>query len=138
MSDLPETDTGAAFAAGMATATAEQAAEQAASAEYRAAAAEDQAALAADAALRAAAEAETDAWSARAAVDELRGEVFGRLDELADLLRGGGGKPAAAGESDADVPAPERKEAKPADPAAAPPAGDDKERGYGAKSWFRH
>jgi hypothetical protein len=130
--DTPETDTGAAFAAGVATATAEQAAADAAGAEFRAELAEERA----DAAAGAAAAAETEAWEARSAVDQLRAELFGAIDEIRESLSSRETKPGGdPGDGGAAVPAPERKEESPA--AQAEPADDKpKRRSYGARTWF--
>lgn len=131
--DTPETETGAAFAAGVATATAEQASQDAAGAEFRAELAADDAERAA----ATAAAAETEAWEARAAVDQLRAEMFGALDEIRESLSERkkpepGGDP---GDGSTAVPAPERKEAAPA--AQAEPDGDKPtRRSYGSRTWF--
>lgn len=116
-----------AFAAGVAAATAEQATETAAEAEQTAESAE----MVADVALSVAGDANETAWDARAAVDELRNEIIGRLDELGTREAPAGGMP-PGGEGQA-APAPEKKET-PAAPAATT---EKKSRsGYGAKSWF--
>lgn len=128
--DTPETDTGAAFAAGVATATAEQAANDAAGAEFRA----ELAGEAAEQAAERAADAETVAWDARAAVDGLRADVMAALDDIRESMTGKGGN-AGGDAGTATAPAPERKEESPAE--AAEPADDKpKRRSYGSRTWF--
>lgn len=128
MSDLPETDTGAAFAAGVATATAEQAEQAASTAEFKAEMAEDRA-EAAEARADAAAEA---AWATAASVEDLRTE----LAQLRDAVTPKADTPGAEGAG--AVPAPERKEAstppEPVEPGKD--AADKPRRKYGSRAWF--
>lgn len=138
MSEIPETDTGAAFAAGQASAVAEAASEDAAVAEVKAEIAEE----AAEQAAQRAAEAETVAWDARIAVEELGSRMEGQIAELRAAMpkpappaaEGNGG---AAG--DGAVPAPERKaDTDPPKAPEGPNGGEDKpkRRAYGARRWF--
>lgn len=131
MENPPETDTGAAFAAGVATATAEQASADAAGAEFRAEIAAGDAAAAAERA----ADAETAAWDARAAVDGLRSDMMAALDDIRESLSGKGG---AGGRDDTGTaaPAPERKEDT--DTGPTEPVSDEPKprRAYGSRAWF--
>lgn len=135
MSDqAPDTDTGAAFAAGHATATAEQASADAATAEIKADIAGEQAEAAA-AHAESAAEA---AWATMAAVDELREDVMARLEQLQRPPAEEKTNPETGAEGGGAVaPAPERKEAepKPAEAVAAD-KGDKPKRKHGAGWWF--
>lgn len=129
----PDTDTGAAFAAGHATATAEAAQEQAATAEIKAEIAGENAEVAA-----AHAESAADAaWATMAAVDELREDFMARLEQLqrppAESNPGTGAEGGGA-----VAPAPERKEAdtKPEATAVDSGKGDKPKRKHGAGWWF--
>lgn len=130
--DTPETDTGAAFAAGVATATAEQAAQDAATAEVRADIAQADAA----AAQQSAAAAIDEAWDARAAVDSLRADFAAFADDIRESLTAGKGGAGGRDDSGTAAPAPERKEESPA--ASAEPADDGPKprRAYGSRLWF--
>lgn len=112
---MSDDGTGAAYAAGVATATAEQAAEDAAEAEQ---AAED-ATSTADVAVSMAADAQGTAWDAQAAVSDLRAEMMGAFETLRDELLTA--RDSKGGDTSASVPEPERKESAP----ESAPAGED-------------
>lgn len=137
MTDTPDTETGAAFAAGVATAEAEQAQREASSAAVRAEIAEERA----EGAERAAGDAIEQSWATRAAVDDLAAEMRNHINEIRELITSkddGAGRPSRgdAATGAGAVPAPERKEETPA-PVVEDDADKSKRRsGYGSHAWF--
>lgn len=129
----PEDDAGTAFAAGHASAVADQAAEEA----EEAVEAAEEAELVAEAAADTAAAALEEAWDARSAVADLEYRLTARLDELDARVAAPADPGPAAGES--GPPPPEKKEAAPAAPKEEKADDDPKPKGdrkYGARSWF--
>jgi hypothetical protein len=114
-----------AFAAGHASATAEQASTDATVAEAVAVDAQDRAAAA-----------EAVAFDARAAVEDLRAHVDTRIDGLRDDVIAAIDKSRESAPAEPPAaPAPEKREAAPAaeQSRSEPPA----ERGYGNPGWFK-
>lgn len=140
MSDsTPETDAGTAFAAGLATAEAEQARIDAANAQIEA----EVAAERAGAAELTAGAAIEHSWATKEAFEAHAAQVRGELDAIRELIStaeggtGDGRKNAGEGAaSDAGaVPAPERKEDETPAPVVED-TGTPKRRSYGSKTWF--
>lgn len=130
---MTDEDSNTAFAAGVATATAEQAEEAADEAAATAEQAEETAGVAVDIAVSA----NENAWDARFAVDQLRDDLDGRLNRIEEALT------AATPPAETGPPAPEKREPEP----EKEPKGDDadkgdddadadKPKGYGHKGWF--
>jgi len=133
MTTLPETETGAAFAAGHATAAAEQASGDAAMAEISADAAKETAA----AAVEQASVAQQAAWATQDMVHGLESKI----DELAAKFEArqepaGDGSAPSTGEGAPAVPAPEKREES-SQPTSAD-GGEEKSKraGYGSARCF--
>lgn len=129
----------ASFQAGVAAATAVNAAEDAQEAQDTAEGAQATAETAVDIAVGA----DSTAWAARADVDALGYELRERLDRIEQAMTGGGGEDGGGELVDADddgtppAPTPKEKsepEEKPAEDAAEAPKAETK--GYGSKRWF--